>query len=249
MKFRQFACKVVLVLLMSPGLSVAQQPGEWLVAPYIWATDVSWDLAERGTGDISFSNIVDKLDGAGLIRIEYARNKLGFTLDYIGMSLSDSTQISTPGPLPIGINIRADIDLQILEVGTFYRPSASDSGVDFLIGIRDAENDATLLLTPINAPTERIDTSSGFTDIFLGARYLHRMNDRWDFNIRGDYGFGDSDGTLNLIAGVGWRSAGTFGMSLMYRYMAMEFDQKVDGETATTELDMSGPALGFLFRF
>jgi len=240
--------RLLSLLILAPGFTAAQE-GEWLVAPYIWATDVSWDLAERGTGSISFSNIVDKLDGAGLIRVEYARDKLGFTLDYIGLSLSDSTTFMTPGPLPIGVDVRADIDVTILEVGTFYRPSASDNGVDFLLGIRDLETDATLMLTPINAPTERADTSSGFTDIFLGARYLHRMNDRWDFNIRGDYGFGDSDGTLNLIAGVGWRSAGTFGMSLMYRHMAMEFDQNVDGETATTELDMSGPALGFLFRF
>jgi len=248
MTIRKLGFKGLLLFVLAPGLSAAQQ-GEWLVAPYIWASDVSWDLAARGDGSVSFSNIVDKLDGAGLIRIEYARNKIGFTLDYIGMSLSDGTSFSTPGPLPIAVDIRAELDLTILEVGTFYRPSATDSGVDYLIGIRDTDNDTTLLFTPTNAPTQRIDSNSGFTDIYLGARYLHRINDRWDFSVRGDYGFGDSDGTLNLLAGVGWRTSGTFGMSLLYRHMAMEFDQKVDGEAATTELDMSGPMLGFLFRF
>ena len=69
------------------------------------------------------------------------------------------------------------------------------------------------------------------------------------FQWRGDYGFGDSDGTLNLMAGVGWRTAGTFGMHLAYRRMTMEFDQRVDGEAATSELEMSGPMLGLLFRF
>jgi len=248
MNIRKSSLAALLSLLIVPGLSAAQE-GEWLVAPYLWASDVSWDLAERGSGGASFSNIVDKLDGAGLIRIEYARNKIGFMLDYYDISLSDGTRITTPGPAPVDINIRADIDLTILEVGTFYRPSASDSGVDFLFGIRDTDNDATLMVTQTGLPTQRIDSNSGFTDIFLGARYLHRLNERWDFSVRGDYGFGDSDGTLNLMAGVGWRTAGTFGMHLAYRHMTMEFDQRVDGEAATSELEMSGPMLGLLFRF
>lgn len=245
---RKTGLAAVLSLLAIPGLSAAAE-GEWLVAPYLWASDVSWDLVERGSGGASFSNIVDKLDGAGLIRIEYARNKIGFTLDYYDISLSDGTRITTPGPLPVDIGIRADIDLTILEVGTFYRPSASDSGFDFLFGIRDVDNDATLMVTPTNSPTQRIDSNAGFTDIFLGARYLHRLNEHWDFSVRADYGFVDSDGTLNLMAGVGWRTAGVFGMHLAYRHMAMEFDQRVDGEAATSELEMSGPMLGLLFRF
>ncbi len=248
MKIGNVGLWTLLLLTLAPGLSAARE-GEWLVAPYIWATDVSWDLASGSAGGVDFKGIVDKLDGAGLIRVEYVRNKLGFSLDYIGMSLSDGTTLTTPGPLPVAIDVRAELDLTVLEVSTFYRPSANDSGVDYLIGIRDTDNDATLLVTPINAPTQRIDTNTGFTDVIVGARYLHRINDNWDFSARADYGFGDSDGTLNLLAGIGWRSSGSFGVSLLYRHMAMEFDQKVDGEAATTDLDMSGPMLGFLFRF
>ena len=67
--------------------------------------------------------------------------------------------------------------------------------------------------------------------------------------MRGDYGFSGSDGALNFAAGVGWRSQGNFGMSLVYRYLSFDFDQRVDGEPATSEYTFSGPALGFLFRF
>ena len=248
MKIRKSSLAAVLSLLIIPGLSAAQE-GEWLVAPYIWASDVSWDLSARGDGTVEFSDIVDKLDGAALIRIEYVRNKIGFTFDYISMSLSDRTNISTPGPLPISIDIRADVDLTVFEAGVFYRPSATDSGFDILAGMRDTDVDSTLLVTPANLPTERFDTGKGFTDIYVGARYLHRFSESWDFSIRGDYGFGGSDGALNLMAGVGWRSRGAFGMSLAYRHLAFELDQKVEGEAVTNELDFSGPALGFLFRF
>jgi hypothetical protein len=238
LKIKHLGYAALLFALASPVVSVAQEKGEWLVAPYIWAADVSWDLSARGDGSVEFSDIVDKLDGAALIRVEYARNKIGFTFDYVSMSLSDRTNISTPGPLPISVDIRADVDLNVFEAGVFYRPSATDSGIDILAGVRDTDVDSTLTVTPANLPTERFDTGKGFTDIYVGARYLHRLNESWDFSVRGDY-----------MASVGWRSRGTFGMSLAYRHLAFELDQRVDGEAVTNEFDFSGPALGFLFRF
>jgi hypothetical protein len=237
-----------LVLCIS-GTVAAQERGDWLVAPYLWAADTSWDIASRGSGSVTFSNLVDKLDGAGLIRVEYVRNKIGFTFDYVGMSLSDNTRISTPGPLPVDIAIRANVDLTVFEAGAFYRPSATDQGIDVLAGVRDFDVDSTLLLTPVGLPTERFDTGKGFTDIYVGARYLHRLSETWDFSVRGDYGFGGSDGALNLIASVGWRSRGNFGMSFAYRHLAFDVDQRVDGEPATSEYSFSGPAVGFMFRF
>jgi len=240
--------RLLLVLVLAPGLAAAQE-GEWLVAPYLWTADVSWDIAARGSGGVAFSDLVDKLDGAALIRIEYVRNKIGFTFDYVNMSLSDRTNISTPGPIPIDINIKAGVDLTVFEAGVFYRPSATDSGIDVIAGVRDTDVDSTVLVTQTGFPTERFDTGKGFTDIYVGARYLHRFTESWDFSVRGDYGFGGSDGALNLLAGVGWRSRGAFGMSLAYRHLAFELDQKVEGEAVTNEFDFSGPALGFLFRF
>ena len=249
MRIRSAGLAVLLATLSLPGLSAAQQPGQWLVAPYIWASDVGWDIAARGDGTVAFSDIVDKLDGAGLIRVEYARNKIGFTFDYIGMSLSDSRRFSTPGPLPIDISVRAGLDLTVFESGAFYRPSGTDHGVDVIGGIRYVDTDSNLIVTPGDTQPQRFDTGDSFTDVFIGARYLHRINDTWDFSVRGDYGFGGSDGALNFLAGVGWRSRGAFGMSLVYKYQSFEFDQRIEGEPATSEFDFTGPALGFLFRF
>ena len=240
---------VLLAAAALPNVSSAQQPGEWLVAPYLWASDVGWDISSRGDGTVAFSDIVDKLDGAGLVRVEYARNKIGFTFDYVGMSLSDGRRFSTPGPLPVDIDIRAGLDLTVFETGVFYRPSATDNGVDIIGGIRYTDADSNLIVTPANTQPERYDTGDSFTDIFVGARYLHRINETWDLSVRGDYGFGGSDGALNFLAGVGWRSRGSFGMSLVYKYQSFEFDERVDGEPTTSEFDFTGPALGFLFRF
>ena len=136
MRKSKTALAALLVMLSVPGVAAAQQPGQWLVAPYLWASDVGWDLSARGDGTVAFSDLVDKIDGAGLIRVEYTRNKIGFTFDYVGMSLSDGRRFSTPGPLPVDINLRADLDMTVFESGVFYRPSATDQGVDIIGGIR-----------------------------------------------------------------------------------------------------------------
>lgn len=248
MKIRRSGFAVLVTVLLLPGITAAQE-GDWLVAPYLWASDVGWDLASRGSGSVAFSDLIDKVDGAGLIRIEYARNKIGFTFDYVGMSLSDRRRISTPGPVPVDIAIRAAVDATIFEAGAFYRPSATDNGIDVIAGIRETDVDSNLIVTPAMTQPQRFDASDSFTDLYLGARYLHRFNSTWDLSIRGDYGFGGSDGALNFIAGVGWRSQGAFGLSLVYRYLDFDFDQRVEGEPATSKYSFSGPAVGLMFRF
>ena len=85
--------------------------------------------------------------------------------------------------------------------------------------------------------------------MFLGARYIHRIGDRWDFTLRGDYSFGDSEGTLNLLASIGLRVAGPFGLQLGYRHAVIEYADSVDGVPETTEIALTGGFLGFVFRF
>ena len=248
MRTRATGLIVMALAMLAPGAAVAQQTN-WIVAPYIWMSDVSWDIAARGSGTVEFSNIVDKLDGAGLIRVEYVNGKYGLTFDYVGLSLSDNRRFATPGPVPIDIRVRADVDTTLFEAGAFYRPSATDSGVDILAGFRAVDVDSELVVTPADTQPQRFNTSSSFTDFYAGARYLHRFTESWDATIRGDYGIGGSEGSLNLLVSIGWRSRGTFGMSLDYRHLTFDVNERIEGERATNEFDFSGPALGFMFRF
>jgi hypothetical protein len=41
----------------------------------------------------------------------------------------------------------------------------------------------------------------------------------------------------------------TFALNLGYRHLAIEFEDSSSGEVETTDIEMSGPLLGFLFRF
>jgi hypothetical protein len=162
--------------------------------------------------------------------------------------------VTVPLPLPppptINISVIAELDTTIVELGGFYRSSGDDHGVDYLFGFRNLNVDQTLLLTPDGGgPTQRFDSDETFTDVFAGVRYLHRFNEKWDLALRGDYSFGDTEGTLNLLASVGFRFNSTFALNLGYRHLAIEFEDSSSGVSETTDIEMSGPLLGFLFRF
>ena len=235
------------LLMLTPTLAAAQ--GEWLVAPYLWLSDVTLDQTSGVSGGISASDLLDKTDTAGMIRMEAAFNRWGFTVDYIWLGVSEGANVPLPPPF-VGFDLLASLDISIVELGGFFRPSGTDSGVDFLFGARKIDVDKTLLLTPAGGgATQRFDSAPDFTDAFGGARYLHRINDNWDLTLRADYGFGDSEGTLNLIGSVGFRFNKTFALNLGYRHMDIEFEENIGGEIESTDISMSGPILGFLFRF
>ena len=238
------------VLMLTPLISAADET-EWLVAPYVWLSDVTLDQSSGPGGSISASDLLDKADAVGMIRVEVARNRWGLTLDYVFLNVSASRAVTVPlPPPPTTINVIAELDNTIVELGGFFRPSGGDHGVDYLFGFRNINVDKTLLLTPDGGgPTERFDSDETFTDAFAGVRYLHRFNDKWDLALRGDYSFGDTEGTLNLLASVGYRFNSTFALNLGYRHLAIEFEDDSSGVSETTDIEMSGPLLGFLFRF
>ena len=241
----------ILVLTLVPTLSLAESV-DWLIAPYGWLPDISLDQSSdsgSGGGGISGSDLLSKTESAGMLRFEVARNRWGLTLDYIFLSLADQTTLAAPPPFTVSVDIDAELDLDVIELGGFYRPSGEINGVNYLLGVRQIAVDKLILATPSIGPAQVFESDAEVTDVFLGARYLHRFGNRWDVIVRGDYSFGDSDGTLNLLASIGLRVAGPFGLQVGYRHAVIEFEEDINGVPETTEVSLSGPYLGFVFRF
>ena len=238
------------LLLALPALA-DDEGAEWLVAPYAWIPDVSLEQSPGDVGGgVSGSDLLDKTDAAGMIRIEVAKNRWGLTLDYIFLSLSDTRVIDTPGPIfPDPVSVIAELDLSVVELGGVYRPSGDDTGIQFLGGYRGISSNTTVLATPEDGLTQRVDTDAGLADVFVGARYLFRYN-RWDFAVRGDYSFGDSEGMLNLLGSVGFRFNDVFALQGGYRQAVLEYKETSEqGDATSTEIELGGPFLGLVFRF
>jgi hypothetical protein len=239
-----------LLVGLLPGFAAAGDT-EWLLAPYGWLptvdVDQTFDDGSGGGGGSSGAEVLSKLDFAAMLRAEVARGRWGAMFDYIHVSLADQTTLS---PLPaISIDIDGDLDLNVLELGTFYRVSGEARGIDLMLGVRRIDVDLGLVLTRQDLQPRPLDVSAEVEDLFLGARYRHPFGKRWDFSLRGDYGFGDSDGTVNLLAGIGVRFNDTFGMKFGYRHADIELEVEVEGAPETMEIVLSGPYVGLLFRF
>jgi hypothetical protein len=241
---------VVSILISSALPARAADEIEWLVAPYLWLPDVSLDQApDGGGGGISGKDLLEKTDAAGMIRVEAARNHWGVTADYLYLSVSDSRDVPASTPPGSTAFAQGDLDLTVFEIAGFFRPSAEEQGINYLVGLRSIRAEKVLLVTPQSGPTQRFDSDESVTDVLFGARYLHRFTDRWDLNLRADYSLGDSEGTWNLLASAGFRFNELFAINLGYRHASLEYREFTDEGANTTSIELSGPLLGFLFRF
>lgn len=251
-------CKYALaisLLLGAPGFAAsAESDGEWLVAPYFWGPDITLDNKTTGGGaDIGISDLLDKTDGAGMVRVEYRRRQWGVLVDYIFMALSDQRTVMPPPTAP-NVFVQANLDLDIWELGAFYRQSGdARSGFDWLFGFRRIIQEQLLLLTPdVNNPvTRRIDSREKYTDAFIGARFLYPLGEQFDLSARVDVSAGDTEGTSNILASVGYRFPSRYQIALHlgYRHTVLQLRDSSGTEVIDTEITLSGPFLGLLFRF
>ena len=260
-QFSLVAVMIAVTLGISPQQSKADDLN-WMIAPYLWASDVGMDVAINGDPalgvDVAFKDLVDKLDMAFMGHIEVNSDDFGAFFDGIHISLADDQVINLGpgGPILGDLAIDMDLKLNIIELGGFYRMGSADVGsnaFDIVGGVRfvDLTQNLEVVLPgpggmPINQSVEVSET-----DIFLGARLSGKFTERWHYKLRADYAAGGTEGTINGIAAVGYTfgQTGLFSLDLGYRYMNIEIKNEDASGTTETEITMSGPILGFIFNF
>jgi hypothetical protein len=252
-----------LVLLMFLANTALAAELEWTIAPYLWVSDVAMDLTINGEPalgtSVPFKDLIDKLDTAFMGHAEARGDRFGGFFDMIYIDLSDGQTIPVGpgGPILGDLVVDAELKLELYELGGLYRigrPEPGKAEFDILLGVRQIDMGMNLNITlPGPAGTQlspRIDASK--TDIFAGVRVIGKFNERWGYKAKADLGGGGSDGTLNLLATVGYTfgQTGLFSLDLGYRYMTIELSNSEGGGVTTeSEITLSGPLIGFIFNF
>jgi hypothetical protein len=251
-------------LLLPASLAEAQEPEKWnwTVAPYLWASSVGLDLTIADDtaigGDAAFSDLLDKVDTVFMGHLEARKGSWGMYLDtiYLDLSESKSAAVGPGGPILGDLNATARMKMKVYDAGATYRLSKPDADVhlDLLGGLRYIAVDVDALLSspgPILDPVD-IRTGPSETDLMLGVRAIGQFAPRWHWALRGDYSFGGSEGTYNGLASVGYTfgASGLFSMTLGYRYMLIELNGTTQrGSPSSLDTSLSGPLLGFIFKF
>jgi len=231
----------MLTLLSLIALAAPQEPASpdawtWSAAPYLWAVQVDGSASVRSTGvdfGADFGDLVDNMDGAGLVFVEGRNGRQSLLADFIFMGLEQD------GERQGGAATRGELDTTILQFASLNR-IATGSPLELGGGLRWTQMDTEVSVGPV--------TRSGDTDVFDGffaGRASWALGERWSLMIYGDMGAGDSDFTWQTSGMIAFRFAKWGSLDAGYRILDYAF------ESGSTDVDLSfeGALLGLTFWF
>lgn len=229
------------------------------VTPYLWASGISGDISPfRGAPTIgidkSFSDILENLNVGGFVNVWARYDRFVFSADVMYVNTTDS-HVTGPlpgyGPFPPGGNISADVDTSQFTstLAAGYRLYQSPAFTfDALAGARIWQISNKVTGTYSFAPyTVSHEESFGWVDPIIAVRGFFNATDKVSTMVQADVGgFGaGSDNTWQVLATINYAFRPNMAISAGYKYLHVDYDK--DGYVFDT--DLSGPVLGFTYRF
>ena len=162
---------------LSPGVASAQQSSDsfFRVTPYLWMLGMDGTTAVLGQDtdvDMSFGDILDVLNIALSVNMEWNTGKWFFVLDPLWSDLE--ADFATPGPLPITGKI--EIELIIADALVGY---ALNENFDIYAGARYYDQD--IKVVPSGAAPS-VSLGDDWTDFTIGFRAHTEVGDKWSFS-------------------------------------------------------------------
>ncbi|MEJ2522132.1 MAG: hypothetical protein P8080_04525 [Gammaproteobacteria bacterium] len=237
---------VVIIICCTMATSALADSGdfEWSISPYLWAPQTRLDLSLEdealGGGELSFGDLVDKIDAAFMITAEGGRNHWSVFADLAWVELSDSEQ------RPV-FRVDTTTEAVMLDAGVAYWPGGIGAPLSFIGGLRYHDFDNRFRFRLGDTPVSEVTDSQTYYDALIGIRYRFDLGHRWDLMTRADASFGDSDGTWMLRATFGR----TVGKSERNRILFGYQYRRADFSSGDLEMEFTyhGPTAGFEFRF
>ena len=212
-----------------------------LVPLYLWGVSMSGEMTSGPVSaplDIKFSDAVSDLEGIFTLHYEGAKGNWGVIADYSFLNLGPSGSIS-------GTPVSLDVDMTntIGELAGMYRFGA-DNPWQLLAGVRSYKLDVTISGLP-----KKVTIDETLNDVFMGARYVQSINDKWTFVARGDVGTGDSDVVLNGLVAFDFRPKKLMSAIIGWRVLDYDADTGSGADTFMYDMKHSGPLLALSFNW
>jgi hypothetical protein len=193
------------------------------VTPYLWASGIDGQVGvlDRTVDvDISFSDILDNLDGALMLAGSAWRGRWGGALDFLWIKLSN--QRATPGPLFSSAEFEARQLMFGLTGGYRVLPGESVN-VDAFLGGRVWRLKNTLELTQGALPGISPSDTQSWLDPIIGVSAESDLSSRWLVQARGDVGGFDvgSELTWQLLGAFGYRFNDSWSNRAGYRNLVI----------------------------
>ena len=242
---------------------------QWAVTIYGWLPDITGDThfpaapggpTDGPSIDVSGGDILDALKFAFLSALEVRKGRWGVATDVIyldmGATKSNTRNLRVGGnDLPASVTANADLDITSwvwTTVGTYRVIDQPAHSLELLAGARLLDVSQTLTWhfdgdigsLPLPGRDGKSEVGNDLWDGIIGVRGRINFgtNRTWFVPYYLDVGTGDSDSTLQAMAGVGY--VFSWGeIKAGWRYL--DYDLEAPIESLTT----SGPQIGATFRF
>jgi len=234
-------------LLATSPLKAEGSDWEYGGAIYIWGSKMNMTTPAGDKAKIPFYQILDDLQFT-LMGLFGARNdKWSITNDLIYMNIKQGKERDATFPDGGSIQLTGSVQMKSWIVTptvgyAFY--NTDQARVEVLGGVRYLWIDVGLKISANGQPIFDESGSEGFWDGIVGMRATVNLNDRWYVPLYADVGWGNSDGTWQGLAGVGYRFS-KFNTSLAYRYLYYKFDDI----PTLSKLVIKGPFASFSIMF
>jgi hypothetical protein len=144
------------------------------------------------------------------------------------------------------VTIKMDLNQWIMELGGGYRATPE---FDILLVGRYYILDMGSMSSSIAGDRARANTQD-WGDIYIGARYMKTLKEKWLLAVRGDIGTGGSDFAWFGNATVGYRFSQKFSAVLAYRVLSL--DRQPDtagGQYFRYDITQDGLGIGLGYSF
>jgi len=216
----------------------------WSITPYIWGSSTKVDLTFRdtaiGEGDISFKDLLDVLDTAGMINIEAGKGNWSVFGDITYLKTSDTNE-------RVLLTVDTTSKQTFADAAVAWWPAGVGSQFNLYAGLRYTGFDDRYRFNLGDTQVSQRHVSSDYYDALLGLRYRFDLAERWALLTRGDCSFGDSEGVCLLQANIAFSVGKTRRNRLLlgYQYKKAKFKD----DNLETKFTYHGPMAGFNFRF
>jgi hypothetical protein len=223
-------------------------------APYIWVPAITGKLtlgahSARFDGTIGDTiNALKDLNAGFLGHYEARYDDAGVMVDVVYLDLHSSSG------LPGGATAKTEVAAGITEVGGFQRIATLSENtqdktattLEALGGIRN-----WYVAGNLSVPSAGVHGTvhNDWTDGFVGLRMLSQLDERWALVLRGDIGgfglFNGSKGTWQAAGTVTYATSPSGQIALGWRQLVIDYSHA----DSNTRMNLSGPFLGYIFRF
>jgi hypothetical protein len=192
--------------------------------------------------DVSFSDIMNNLQAGGMLGYRGETGKWAVVANAIYMGLGATKE------LRLGGSAESDINEYVLEFDGAYRFARR---WDVYFGLRGVRLDSAVEIRPQVGPILSDDAVKSWIDPLVGARLVLPIGKGWSFIGKGDVGgFGvGSDFAWQAVARFDWRSSKTFGLTLGYAALDMDYEDGSGRDFFKYDVLSMGPFAGATFDF